>query len=103
MAQNTDRPGETARHLAEGEAALVLLESVLLTLVSKGVLTADEVVSSVESVVDVKRQMGADGTSPELSAIAAGILIKVANSISAAPSANLLEGKPHKSEPAPHS
>ena len=83
MAQNTDRPDETARHLAEGEAALVLLESLLLTLVAKGVLTSDEVISSVETVVDVKRQMAADGTSPELSTIAAGILVKVANSIAA--------------------
>ena len=103
MAQKTDRPGETARHLAEGEAALVLLESVLLTLVAKGVLTADEVISSVESVVDVKRQMGADGTSPELSAIAAGILIKVANSISAAGSMPVENGEPQSSGPAPHS
>ena len=84
MAQETERPNETARHLAEGEAALVLLESVLLTLVSKGVITSDEVINAVETVVDVKRQMAADGTSPELSTIAAGILVKVGNSIAAA-------------------
>jgi hypothetical protein len=103
MAQKTERPGETARHLAEGEAALVLLESVLLTLVGKGVLTADEVISSVESVVDVKRQMAADGASPELSTIAAGILVKVANSIAAAGAIPLVEGEPRRSEPAPGS
>ena len=75
-----------AGELAESagtEAALVLLESVLLTLVGKGVLTSDEVIASVETVVDVKRQLATDGTTPELSRRAAGMLVKVANSIAA--------------------
>ena len=71
------------KHLAEGEAALVLMESLLLTLVDKGVVGRDELVQSIESLVDMKRQMAADGVAPGLSTIAAGILIKIANTLAA--------------------
>jgi hypothetical protein len=80
------------RHLAEGEAALVLMESLLLMLVEKGVLDRDEVVQSVESLVEMKRQMAAEEGGPPLSRIAAGILIGVANSLNAAPGPAAADG-----------
>jgi hypothetical protein len=83
MARRIDGPDEATHHLAEGEAALVLLEGLLHLLVGKGILTSEEVIGWVETAIDVKRQMAADGTAPELSRIAAGMLVKVANTIAA--------------------
>lgn len=92
MAKHPEPLDPVTRHLAEGEAALVLMESLLLTLVNKGVVGRDELVASIETLVDMKRQMAADGIAPGLSTIAAGILIGVANSLSA-------EGNPAATKP----
>ena len=76
-------PSGEAKHLAEGEAALVLVESLILTLIEKRVIAPDDMLQAVEDVIQVKRQMAEDGITPELSRLAAGILSQVANSVAA--------------------
>jgi hypothetical protein len=77
---NTDKDVEI-EHLAYGEAAIMLLESVLIALVDKGVLSVDEVVTAVENTVETKRQMVAEGEHARISAVAAGALTLIANSM----------------------
>jgi hypothetical protein len=68
---------------AEGQAALVLAESILLALVDSGVLSRDQVQEAVEMVIDTKRQMAEEGQQPVVSRAAFGILSAVANSLAA--------------------
>lgn len=80
-----DRPPDpVTRHLAEGEAALVLLEGLLLTLIDRGVVTREALVEAVDAVIQVKRRKAEDGVDPRLSTISAGLLSQVMNSLSAA-------------------
>jgi hypothetical protein len=76
-------PSETTKHLAYAEAALMLMEGLLQLLVSRQVLTADEIVRTVETVIATKQQMTIDGEHPEISLIAAGVLSTLANSVAA--------------------
>lgn len=71
---------EVAHH-AQGEAALFLLEAVLLVLIEEGVLTCDQLVSAVEAAIRTKRQMAIDGLHPDVSSMAAGLATRVANSL----------------------
>jgi len=82
MSDRSEPISTETRHLAEGEAAFVLLESLLLTLLDKGLLSSEEVVDAVENVIAVKHEM--EGTEPKLSKVAAGLLTTLANSVSAA-------------------
>ena len=52
----------------------MLMEGLLQLLVSRQVLTADEIVRTVETVIATKQQMIIDGEHPEISLIAAGVL-----------------------------
>jgi hypothetical protein len=74
---------ETTKHLAYAEAALMLLEALLQFFVARGLLTAEEVVSTVESVIATKQQMIVDGEHPEISLVATGVLSTLANSVAA--------------------
>jgi hypothetical protein len=76
-------PSETTRHLAYAEAALMLMEGLLQLLVTRGLVTAEEIVSTVETIIATKRQMITDGEHPEISRIAAGVLSTLANSVAA--------------------
>jgi hypothetical protein len=77
-------PSEITLHLAYGEAAVMLIESLMLVLIERGVLTTQELLDAVEGAIDTKRQLAADGVHPEVSAIAAGVLNTMANSLAAA-------------------
>jgi hypothetical protein len=70
-------------HLAYAEAALMLMEGLLQLLVTRGLLPAEEIVSTVEAIIATKRQMITDGEHPEISRIAAGVLSTLANSVAA--------------------
>jgi hypothetical protein len=61
----------------------MLTECLLQLLVSRRVLTVDEIISTVESVIATKQQMIKDGEHPEISSVAAGILSTLANSVAA--------------------
>jgi hypothetical protein len=76
-------PSETIKHLAYAEAALMLMEGLLQLLVARRVLTAEDIVSTVETVIATKQQMLIDGEHPEISLIAAGVLSTLANSVAA--------------------
>ena len=81
-------PSEITLHLAYGEAAVILLESLMLVLIERGVLKTPELLEAVEGAIDTKRQLAADRVHPEISAVAAGVLSTMANSLAAARSRN---------------
>ena len=76
-------PSDIAKHLAYGEAALMLIEGLMLILVEQRVLTTQELVEAVENAIATKHQMVADREHPEIASVAAGILSTVANSLAA--------------------
>jgi hypothetical protein len=76
-------PSDIAKHLAYGEAALTLIESLMLILAEQRVLTTQELVEAVENAIATKHQMAADRERPEIASVAVGILSTVANSLAA--------------------
>ena len=74
---------EITKHLAYAEASIMLLEGVLQLFVARRLLTAEEVVGTVESIIATKQQMIVDGEHPEISLVAAGVLSTLANSVAA--------------------
>src|ERR1700738_3967011 len=81
--QGRAAPSEIAKHLAYGEAALMLIECLMLSLLEQRVLTANELVEAVENAIATKHQMVADREHPEIASVAAGILSTLANSLAA--------------------
>jgi len=77
-------PAEHDKLLAEGEAALLLAESMLLALVETRLLGKEQVIEAIETVIATKRAMVNDGEAPRVSAAAIGLLTNIANSIAAA-------------------
>lgn len=75
---------EQERHMAEGEAALMLVESLVLALVEQDVLTREQVSEAIETVIETKRGKGGDTEHPRISAAAIGMLNMLSNSVSAA-------------------
>ena len=61
----------------------MLMEGLLQLLISRRVLTSEEIVSTVEAVIATKQQMIIDGEHPEISLVAAGVLSTLANSVAA--------------------
>ena len=76
-------PYDIAKHLAYGEAALTLIECLMLILAEQRVLTTQELVEAVENAIATKHQMVADREQPEIASVAVGILSTVANSLAA--------------------
>jgi hypothetical protein len=74
---------EITKHMAYAEASIMLLEGVLQLFVARRLLTAEEVVGTVESIIATKQQMIVDGEHPEISSVAAGVLSTLANSVAA--------------------
>jgi len=76
-------PDQLIRHLAYAQASIMVLECLMLTLVEQQILKKDQLVSAIETVIATKRQMLAEHDSPEISAVALGVLGTLANSVSA--------------------
>jgi len=74
---------ETVRHLANGEAALMLLESLFFVLIERRLLTVEDLVAAVEAAIATKRQMVEEHVHPQVAAVAAGVLSTMANSFAA--------------------
>jgi hypothetical protein len=74
---------DTTRHLAYGEAAVMLIECLMLVLIEQRVLTTQQMVAVVENAIATKRQMVQEGEHPDISAVAAGLLSTMANSLAA--------------------
>jgi hypothetical protein len=77
------RPSDTTRHLAYAEAAVMLIECLMLVLIEQRVLTTQQLVDVVENAIATKRQMVQEGEHPGISAVAAGLLSTMANSLAA--------------------
>ncbi len=71
-------------HAAAGQAALMLVESLMLALVERKVIPADELIEAVETVIETKRRLAEDGHEPEIAARAVAMLAGIANSLAAA-------------------
>jgi hypothetical protein len=76
-------PNETTKHLAYGEASLMLIECLMLVLIEQRVFTVAQMVDAVEAAIATKRQMVRDGEHPEIATVAAGLLSTMANSLAA--------------------
>ena len=72
------------RALAEGEAALMLVESLMLAMIEEGLIGRERVVEAVETVIETKRNLAERDQHPEISRPAVGIVRALANSIAAA-------------------
>ncbi|MDP8915639.1 MAG: hypothetical protein M3M95_00260 [Pseudomonadota bacterium] len=77
-------PAEQERHLAEGEAALMLVESLAIALVEQDLLSREQVAEAIETVIETKRSAGGDTEHAAISDAAVGLLSTLANSVSAA-------------------
>jgi hypothetical protein len=77
-------PDEQTRHLAYAEASVMVIECLMLTLIEQRVLTKEQLVTAIESVIATKRQMLAEDESPDIARVALGVLGTMANSLSAA-------------------
>jgi hypothetical protein len=69
--------------LAEGQAALFLLEALLFRLIERKLLTREDVVELIENALSAKQRLAEDGIDPELARIAAGLLSALTASFSA--------------------
>ncbi len=79
---------EVTSHLAEAEAALMLVELLMITLIERGVLTRQELSEILEISIETKRRFVLDGTHPEISRLAAGKLTRILNGLSAVKSSS---------------
>ena len=69
------------RFNAEGQAALLVGESILMALIEHGVLTKNQLVDAIDMAILTKQQMAEDGQDVEVSRIAAGLLTMLRTSI----------------------
>jgi hypothetical protein len=76
-------PAQTDMHLAYAEASILLLESLILTLLQRQVLSLDELRSTVEAAVDTKKEYVTAGIHPQISLLATGVLQRIDNSVAA--------------------
>ena len=66
---------------AEGQAAMLVGESILLALMEHGVLSKVQLIDAIETAIVAKRHMAEDGQDPKVSRIAAGLLTALQTSI----------------------
>ncbi len=76
--------GSDRVYAAEAQAALMLVESLMLVLVERRVIPAADLVEVVETVIETKRRLAADGREPAVATQAAALLTTIANSLAAA-------------------
>lgn len=81
---DAQRDGTTSGHAAAGQAALMLVECLMLVLVERGTIPAVEVIEAVETVIDTKRRLAEEGREPEVASRAVAMLTTIANSLAAA-------------------
>jgi hypothetical protein len=77
---------DLAMQLAHGQAALLLVECLMLALIEQKIVTADEMVGAVETVLATKLQMVRDDEHPQIAQLAVGLLSRIGNSLMAAQS-----------------
>jgi len=77
-------PDDTTQLLAQGQAALMIAESLLLVLLEAKLVDKERLVDAIETVIATKRSMLIDGTAPDVSTAAIGLLSSIANTLCAA-------------------
>jgi hypothetical protein len=77
-------PDERVLHDAAGHAAFLAIEALILTLIDKQILGADEAIEAIELCVATKRQLAEDGKHPQISMTAARMLSVLTNSLQGA-------------------
>lgn len=95
---NSDESLTLTLHLAYAEASVMLLEALMRLLVEREVLAIEDVIEAVETTIETKRVMAQEGTHPEISKVAAGILSTVANSLAAGSAGGGSVRPPHSDE-----
>lgn len=70
-------------HLAQGEAALMLIECLMSILIERQILSKDSLIEAVETVISTKRNMVLDREHAPIASIAAGLMSQLANSLAA--------------------
>jgi hypothetical protein len=82
--RQTTSESEKALHLAYAEASVILIESLMLVLLKRGLLSKEEIVDALEAAIETKKNFIEDGIHPEIATLAAGTLTRIANSLAAA-------------------
>jgi len=77
------RFSETTKHLAYAEAAVMLIECLMLVLIEQRIFTAEQMIATVEDAITTKQSMVLEGEHAKISAVAAGVLSGIANSLAA--------------------
>ena len=72
---------DEALHLAYAEASILLIESLMLQLVERGILSAADLIESMETAIETKREFVRDGVHPQIAALAGGVIARIANSV----------------------
>lgn len=75
---------DTTLHLAFAEASMLLMESLLLVLLERKVLSRADLMTVVSEAVDTKRNFIESGAHPHIATIACGVLKRLENSLAAA-------------------
>ena len=70
---------------AEGQAAMLIGESILMALLEHGILTKSQLVDAIDTAILAKRQMADDGQDVEVSRTSAGLLTALQTSIASVP------------------
>jgi hypothetical protein len=79
--RNRERRTRQNQFNAEGQAAMLIGESILIALIEHGILTKSQLVDAIETAIITKRQMAEDGQDVKVSLIAAGLLTALQTSI----------------------
>jgi hypothetical protein len=80
---NPSDPSQLTLHLAYAEASVMIIESLLQMLIDAKALPLDAIIENLEQAIATKRELIADGSHPEVSRVAAGVLSGLANSLAA--------------------
>jgi hypothetical protein len=78
---------ESDLHLAYAEASIMLLESLMLVLAQRQILSIEDLTDAVENAVETKKAFIAADLHPRIATIAAGVLRGIGNSLAAAKAA----------------
>ena len=79
----TQTLNEEDRLLAHGQAALMLVESVLLVLIEAGIVNKEQMLEAVETVISSKHSLADKEENRDVSAASIGLLSGIANSLRA--------------------
>ena len=74
---------DLAMQLAHGQAALLLVECLMLVLIEQRVMTAEQLIGAVDTVLATKLQMVRDEDHPQIARLAVGLLSRIGNSLAA--------------------